>query len=348
MMSSSKQSSESQSPHQTWLNRPTRTIFIIGSGFTKAVFPEAPINNELMSRLVARNKSTKQLAELCKKNGSETKDIERALTFLDLLGEDCKDLRKMVESEIADELKFFSWDYIPEASREWVGEFSKNAFYRDDVAVCLNYDLLLETLLRKQNMWSSSGGYGVQIPIAGAFVGDFDFSEEKENSLVTVLKIHGSINFSHGNSKAFKGVRANCVSIDVPNIYKFRSEENVAIIAPSYVKRPPVEFSYMMLDALSKADQAKNMIVLGCGLRPEDPFLSLLVTRFFRSSGYETKEMLICGNDADSIRSRVVGYWNTNQKISPLIKTLPKNLDKNSMQEYLCRFRCLREDRTKP
>ena len=55
-------------------------LFIIGSGFTKAIFPEAPLNNELLAALSSENSDCSSQVLLRK---YETNDIEIALTKLD-------------------------------------------------------------------------------------------------------------------------------------------------------------------------------------------------------------------------------------------------------------------------
>ena len=52
------------------------------------------------------------------------------------------------------------------------------------------------------------------------------------------------------------------------------------IIAPSFVKIPHAEIAAMMLDLLDIATKAKSLAIIGCGMRPEDSFLRLLITRF--------------------------------------------------------------------
>jgi hypothetical protein len=56
-------------------------MFIFGAGFTKAVFPDAPLNKDLISALVTKF-SAKELSNLQKRYG--TNDIEIALTRLDV------------------------------------------------------------------------------------------------------------------------------------------------------------------------------------------------------------------------------------------------------------------------
>ena len=51
----------------------SETIFLLGAGFTKAVFPQSPLNTELLDSLVEEGSST--LAKY--KNKYETNDIEK-------------------------------------------------------------------------------------------------------------------------------------------------------------------------------------------------------------------------------------------------------------------------------
>ena len=84
------------------------------------------------------------------------------------------------------------------------------------------------------------------------------------------------------------------------------------LIAPSYVKAPTVEMSYCMLDALKAASNSKNIVVIGCGLRPEDSFLTLLLTQFLRQLDWQDRKIIIIDPSASKIASKVKDYWGVN------------------------------------
>ena len=58
-----------------------RSIYLLGAGFTKAFFPDVPLNKELLQALI-NNKPGGKIAEYYEKY--KTDDIEQLLTQLDL------------------------------------------------------------------------------------------------------------------------------------------------------------------------------------------------------------------------------------------------------------------------
>ena len=67
-----------------------------------------------------------------------------------------------------------------------------------------------------------------------------------------------------------------------------------------------------MLDALKAASESQNLIIVGCGLRPEDAFLTLLFTRFLRHPEWQPRRIVILDINAKTIASRVKNYWGVN------------------------------------
>lgn len=295
-------------------------LFIVGAGFTKAVFPGAPLNRELLAALERRfpDSSVKQL---CNRYGTE--DIEIALTKLDvdlsaLPGRDDRqvlalhELRQSIENCL---VRFFESCPVSEdlfAYSPWLTAFIDGAFRRGDVIVSLNYDCLVEGLLDLRDKWSPNGGYGsLDNPLA--------YTDQKlRKSPVTVLKIHGSANFT----SAPYADKPECESINFEFDERFfpRSAKNTHfsfgagtgksyIIAPSYVKIPSLDMIYLMLDALRSSHRARNLVVIGSGLRSEDGFLTLLTTNFFRHPAWRTKKIIVVDPAAREITRRIQGFW---------------------------------------
>ena len=90
------------------------------------------------------------------------------------------------------------------------------------------------------------------------------------------------------------------------------SDGETYLIAPSYVKVPTVEISYCMIDALKAASESQNLIVIGCGLRPEDSFLTLLLTHFLRQTNWQDRKIIIVDPYANNIAKKVKNYWGIN------------------------------------
>ncbi len=179
-------------------------VFIIGAGFTKAVFPEAPLNSELLDALAGETSNS--VAPKLKKQ-YKTGDIEIALTKLDVdiaqagSGEsgNLTELRKCIEAElgrffgisgklgVASPCQFRVSNNLL-TSKPWLTQLIDEAFTPGDVAISLNYDCVLEGVLDLREKWSPNGGYGSPIDLPS---GSCSFRK----SPVKVLKIHGSSSF---------------------------------------------------------------------------------------------------------------------------------------------------------
>lgn len=288
-------------------------VFIIGCGFTKALFPDAPLNRDLLRVLADKSSAVQAL-----RDRYSTVDIEAALTKLDvdlaLYGDDeLRKLREEIESELAAYFSSFcaSKDLI--AQSPWLSQFIDDVVSSGDVAISLNYDCVLEGALDCRGKWSPNGGYGSIIN------NPLDCNAPK--SPATVLKIHGSANFI---IFPFVGKPARkTISFDFDERFFPRSAENKHlpagagtgksyVIAPSYVKIPTVEVSYLMIDALRATTKAENLLIIGSSLRPEDSFLTVLVTNFLRQPTWQSRRIIVVDPYADSICERLKDYWGVN------------------------------------
>ena len=259
-------------------------LFLIGSGFTKALLPCAPLNADLLPRLC---KNSANHGCITMFNLYENNDIEVCLTKLDLdiisnkakVGE-LNSLRTNVENELAG----FFYNYVASddllANCEWARKFFQNAISVDDVVVSLNYDCIFEGMLDLVDKWTPNGGYGTTF---------MNFINSKK-SPTRVLKIHGSASFMAQPNRTDKS-KAETIGFTInehffPKSGKYTEfafgddKSKPFIIAPSYVKIPALAISYLMLEALKASTEASKIIIIGCGLRPEDSFLTLLITNF--------------------------------------------------------------------
>jgi hypothetical protein len=294
--------------------------FIIGAGFTKAVFPTAPLNGDLLE--VLAGKFVDSAAAVLRKK-YETDDIEIALTRLDsdiaasqgdggLLAEDGHNLRHRIENELGDYFRSFVASDDLLARSPWLAQLVDGTFTSGDVVISLNYDCVLEGALDCRGKWSPKGGYGS--PFDHPLVRDDEFSR----SPVTVLKIHGSASFAI--APYADKPEASAVNFVFDEHFFPRSAKNTHfgygagtgrpyLIAPSYVKIPTVEMTYLMLDALSALATATNLVIIGSALRPEDGFLTVLLTNFLRQHSWQTRRIFIVDPAANSICSRLEKFW---------------------------------------
>ena len=297
--------------------------FIIGAGFTKAVFPSAPLNGELLDALTqrCRSSSAPRLRDKYK-----TADIEIALTKLDCeidvrqlepgsQSENNQSLRHQIETELGDYFSSFAASEELLIQTPWLAQFIDGVFTTGDVVISLNYDCVLEGALDCLGKWSPKGGYGAHFnhPLIGA--------DEFAESPVTMLKIHGSANFviaPYGDKP-----EASTVGFNFDERFFPRSAQNTHfgfgagtgrpyLIAPSYVKVPTVEIAYLMLDALGASATATNLVIIGTALRPEDGFLTFILTNFLRQEDWRTRRIFIVDPKANDISNHLRNFWGVN------------------------------------
>ncbi len=309
-----------------------RNLFVVGSGFTRAAFPDAPLNRDLLKALVAKgNRSSAKLMELYR-----AEDIEIALTRLDCDisleeasgggGGRARRLRDSVEAELAGYFLEYCASEQLLAESPWLTALLNHGIKPGDVAISLNYDCLLEGALDCLGKWSPRGGYG--LPGRHPLVESKDFRK----SPVTVLKIHGSASF------VIAPIIGDEVSNSIGPILNGtlfpRSGKNRVfgfgggagrqyVIAPSYVKVPAVEIAYLMLSALDAARKAKNLVFIGTSIRPEDQFLTILMTRFFSRRGWRQRRIVVVSPSAEVVCERIRRYWGSHA-VSDHIKPIAK------------------------
>ena len=136
----------------------SNTIFLIGAGFTKSAFPQAPLNRELLEAI--SNDNGKTLAKY--KNKYKIDDIEKLLTLLDLEATERHEIendRSVINAEIAAYFPRFRFSEIGADIPPWLKTFALNILRQNDVIVSLNYDCFLEGVLDSLGVWSPNGGY---------------------------------------------------------------------------------------------------------------------------------------------------------------------------------------------
>lgn len=289
----------------------SENVYLLGAGFTKAIYPKIPLNNDLLSSIIGGG--ARKLSEYHMKYMTE--DIERLLTQLDLDGfadEDCRKDRQVIQSEISSFFSDYRFPVLNGAIPPWLEMFSKEILKENDSIVSLNYDCILEGVLDYLGVWTPNGGYAR----IDAFPTD---SIQLNPKHMIIHKIHGSENFKEAG---VIGKNRNQTSIGFyinESIYPksgANSHLNFGgldarpyIIAPSFVKIPHADIAAMMLDLLDIVRNAKRLAIIGCGMRAEDSFLWLLVTRFLNVSREDRKTLAILGPSSSYIWERISNYW---------------------------------------
>ena len=289
----------------------SENIYLLGAGFTKAVYPKIPLNKNLLGAIVDYG-GTKISAY---KKKYKTEDIERLLTQIDLDGINDEHIRKdrqVIDSEISAFFSNFRFEILYGNIPSWLETFSTKLLKQNDSIVSLNYDCMLEGVLDYLEVWTPREGYA-RISV---FPTDSILPNPKN---IIIHKIHGSENFVEssviGKNKNQTGIGFNINSSIYPksgaNSHLGGGALNPRpyIIAPSFVKIPHAEIAAMMLDLLDIATKAKSLAIIGCGMRPEDSFLWLLITRFLNVSQNDSKKLILLGPSSNEIWERISNYW---------------------------------------
>lgn len=312
-------------------------LFVIGSGFTKAACPEAPLNRDLLRALIAEGHTS--ASQLQDRYGGG--DIEIALTRLDcdISAEEsegnfsgpCRALRSSLQGDLAEYFLGFCASENLLTQSTWLTSFIDDVVKPRDVLVSLNYDCLLEGALDLRGKWSPRGGYPpLDSPLFGR--------SEYRKSSVTVLKIHGSANFilapyadqPEANSLGFTFDGQLFPRSGRNKDFRFGGGEGKRyVIAPSYVKVPVVEVTYMMLAGLEAASKAKHLVFIGSSLRPEDQFLTVLMTRFLHARDWQVRRIVVVSPSAREVCKRIKLYWgvNVSRQVRPIAKPIEKSVD---------------------
>lgn len=269
----------------------SKSLFILGAGFTKAAIPDAPLNSDLVGAIIRKNPGT--LEEYVKKYNCE--DIEIILTRIDIElasqpnGGLMRD-RKEIQDQIAN--YFTRYRFKADGRPKWLERFAQDVLKIDDSIISLNYDCYLEGALDYFHVWTPNGGYPKNILYPEGIIANPNH--------VKIYKIHGSENFKSGEYITDQHTFIQAVICEkifpvsgLNRNYGIYKDLGPYIIAPSFVKIPHVEIEYMMLDLLEIAKSVDKMIIIGSGLRPEDGFLWLLITRFIYSADKSIHPRLI-------------------------------------------------------
>jgi hypothetical protein len=288
-----------------------KNLFIIGAGFTKAVFPDAPLNDEFLGQVVGPEPNDSPLGKVWSEYGPL--DIETLLTRLDLdllAGKShfSEDDRNAVSNQLGDFVRRFRFKQDVEWLRPLTQIISDN-----DVIISLNYDCFLEGFLDFHGVWSPKGGYHHHvIPTC-----PWDDSLPDNPRNIRILKIHGSESFRRSSfldKPESLTIHLSINSALFPRSGKNKNfgsltDEGPYVIAPSFTKQFNVELQCLLLDATRFARVASNLIIIGCGLRPEDSYLWLVLTSFVYNPRWRNKRTFIVNPHASKTKKRIENFW---------------------------------------
>ena len=291
----------------------SNSIFLLGAGFTKAAYPSAPLNKNLLKTII--DSGGKTLAKY--KKSYHTDDIERLLTLVDLDAFDSDEIRNdrsLIDAEISSYFSQYRFSSYSGKIPTWLTIFGKTILKNNDSIVSLNYDCFLEGALDHFEVWTPNGGYaGVNNPLS-SFQPAAILANPKN---IKIFKIHGSENFVE--AKVDRGKRSQTAinffinesiyPVSGVSLHLGGGGTKRYIIAPSFVKIPHVDISAMMLDLLKVAEVTRNLVIIGCGMRSEDNFLWLLLTCFLNKIMNHRHRLVILSPSSESIWKRISKYW---------------------------------------
>lgn len=191
----------------------SKTVFVLGAGFTKAFAREAPLMiddygaPELANKFVGFKHASKILDRMRNKYDDKI-DIEQMMTRLsglmpyDFIG-DAADEYRMLVIEIQ---KNFINRIMKAKSRHYektlLNHFARYCVKERTACVTLNYDDIFDEALFQtwaeetpsKNCWNPSGGYGFFCRPSYLCIEDIPAFMEQDTAML-LLKLHGSINW---------------------------------------------------------------------------------------------------------------------------------------------------------
>lgn len=301
----------------------SHNMFLIGAGFTKAVFPDAPLNKDLLGVLCQGAPST-TLKKYYREH--KTKDIEILLTRLDLdilhtkatQQTALQKVRKTIEEQLAEYFKIFRFKEEQLKTSRWLETLAKQLFKGNDAIVTTNYECFLEGLLDYYKVWHPMKGYA-NIHHPGECANSPKAPENPKR--IIFYKIHGSEHFRECTTFNKKGPTEKTIIGIIINksIYPVSGENSNLgwaeqnskeyIIAPSFVKIPHFQIADTVNEAILAAQNAHNMVICGSSLRNEDGFIRLILTGFLSKGLQNKKKLITVDPNADSILEKIENFW---------------------------------------
>ena len=183
-------------------------VMITGAGFSRAVVPSAPLlvddfnNDALQGKVLGLPNASRLLDWERNLHPSGHIDIERLMTRLDALmpynyAEDAGNAANEY-GLLLSELKRAFLDRLHAARkgdihREELSRFAEYCEANRCNCITFNYDDFLDEALARTGSWNPYWGYGFFCQSSQDTIGSFD--ELETNSVLRLLKLHGSINW---------------------------------------------------------------------------------------------------------------------------------------------------------
>ncbi len=208
--------------------------------------------------------------------------------------------------------------------------FSGAAIDRNSSLITLNYDLLIDQLLKDTGKWHPVSGYGVELPLAGFLKNDPRLRDvihrafDQDLSKSVLLKLHGSLNWGRRNVRYSDGSQPVELSpfasgsriLPIQNMAASKAGQPGTFrwdtfIVPPFVSKSRVSGTEPVLEnvwyhawaALASAD---FIHFLGYSLPPSDFEMDILLREGFHSWPAEIKKKKVFVVDRDErVRERI-------------------------------------------
>jgi hypothetical protein len=312
-------------------------MFLIGAGFTKAVFQNAPLNANLMHLVIQDDPQT--LLRTYKVR-YHTDDIEILLTRMDLETEELQSEqlrrdREFIKHDLTKYFERFRFCAQILGNNKWLENFAKKVLRPNDAIITTNYDCFLEGLLDHYKIWQPTEGYiNAHDPSQRP---NFHRAQGSPKG-IKFYKIHGSEHFReckvfNENGETEKTIIGFIINESIYPVSGENSNLGWAeeyckeyIIAPSFVKIPHFQIADMVNKAKDAARTVQNMAIIGSSLRNEDIFLRLIVTGFVTHVLQKKRKLIIVDPNADSISKKIENFW-TDGTQNITFQQIPKNIE---------------------
>jgi hypothetical protein len=71
------------------------------------------------------------------------------------------------------------------------------------------------------------------------------------------------------------------------------------------------------------------MVFIGTSMRPEDQFLTILMTRFFSRRGWQQRRIVVVSPSAEEVCERIRRYWGSDvsDQVKPIARPVQDAID---------------------
>ena len=265
-------------------------VFVVGAGFSSQLsagcYPMmGALGNELLSKLPFLSKYLQ---------GNEPFDIEIVITRLDM------DIRRRqpgaarleLERHI-DEVRQFlrnrlSLSQVPNTARRDAAALCSDLFRRGDAIISFNYDCLLEHILYQLGTWTPCGGYGGAPGLDPRR--EYGSTMPASPNAITILKLHGSVNFGITQMVCGGGEQWLQVIVDeelFPGCYAHLGNipQWPPVTLPSYMKLfgETRTMVHLWHEAARRVAEADTLVIVGYSMPASDNLSHFLIS--FCTSG---------------------------------------------------------------